>query len=137
LLLFAINQTLNTHCQASQPYQYTNADIYAIAHFISAPVSFNQCMVDLALIKQACNGPRSTKHENCLPFHCQLEETRAYCATNAQCKEAYKKSLTACLQVLLANHLVPAASISATPIALKPILIDFKKVQGENCIKVF
>jgi hypothetical protein len=32
---------------------------------------------------------------------------------------------------------VPAASTSATSITLKPILIDFKKVQGKDCIKVF
>jgi hypothetical protein len=32
---------------------------------------------------------------------------------------------------------VPAASTSATPIAPKPILIDFKKVQGKDRIKVF
>jgi hypothetical protein len=133
----AVDQTLDAHCQASQPYQYTDADVRAIARFVSAPVSFDQCAVDLALIEQARGGPHPTKHENRLAFRRQLEETCTRHATNAECKEAYKKSLTARLKVSLTDCLAPAASTSATPIAPKPILIDFKKVQGEDRAKVF
>jgi hypothetical protein len=136
-LPFAIDQTLDAHCQAGQPYRYTNADIHAIAHFVSAPVSFDQRAVDLALIEQAYGGPRLTKHENRLAFCRQLEETQARCAANTKRKEAHKKSLAARLEVSLANRLASAASTSATLIAPKPILIDFKKVQGEDRVKVF
>jgi hypothetical protein len=69
LLLSAVNQTLDAHCQAGQPYRYTNTDVRAIARFVSAPVSFDQCAVDLALIEQARGGPRPTKRENRLAFH--------------------------------------------------------------------
>jgi hypothetical protein len=133
----AVDQTLDAHRQAGQPYWYTNADVCAIARFVSAPVSFDQCAVDLALIEQARGGPRPTKRENCLAFRRQLEETRARRAANAERKEAHKKSLAARLEVPLADCLAPAASTSAVPIAPKPILIDFKKVQGEDCVKVF
>jgi hypothetical protein len=133
----AVEQTLDAHRQAGQPYRYTDADIRAITRFVSAPVSFDQRAVDLALIKQARSGPRPTKRENRLAFRRQLEETRACRAANAERKEAHKKSLAARLAVSLADRLAPAASTSATPIAPKPILIDFKKVQGEDRAKVF
>jgi hypothetical protein len=133
----AVDQTLDAHRQAGQPYRYTDADVYAIARFVSAPVFFNQCAVDLAFIEQARGGPRSTKRENRLAFRRQLEETRACRAANAEREEAHKKSLAARLEAPLADRLAPAASTSATPIALKPILIDFKKVQGEDRVKVF
>jgi hypothetical protein len=94
-------------------------------------------VVDLALIEQAHGGPRPTKRENRLAFCCQLEETRARRAANAKCEEAHKKSLAARLKDPLADRLAPAASTSATPIALKLILIDFKKVQGKDHVKVF
>jgi hypothetical protein len=132
-----VDQTLDAHRQAGQPYRYTDADVRAIACFVSAPVSFDQRAVDLALIKQARGGPHPTKHENCLAFRHQLEETRARRAANAECEEAYKKSLTARLEVPLANRLAPATSTSAAPIAPKPILIDFKKIQGKDRVKVF
>jgi hypothetical protein len=137
LLPSAVNQTLDAHHQAGQLYWYTDADIRAIARFVSAPVSFNQRAVNLALIEQSRSGPCPIKHENRLTFHRQLEETHACCATNAECKEAYKKSLTARLKVPLADYLASAASTSATLIAPKLILIDFKKVQGKDCVKVF
>jgi hypothetical protein len=137
LLPSAINQTLNVHCQASQPYWYTGADVRAIARFISALVSFDQHAVDLALIKQARSGPRPTKCENRLAFHCQLEETCTHRTANAECKDAHKKSLTTHFKVFLANCLAPAVSISAMPIAPKLILIDFKKIQGKDCVKIF
>jgi hypothetical protein len=133
----AIEQTLNAHRQAGQPYWYTDADVRAIARFVSASVSFDQRAVDLALIEQARGGPRPTKRENCLAFCRQLEETRARRAANAEREEAHQKSLAARLAVPLADRLVPAASTSATPITPKPILIDFKKVQGEDRVKVF
>jgi hypothetical protein len=133
----AVEQTLDAHRQAGQPYRYTDADVRAIARFVSAPISFDQRAVDLALIEQARGGPHPTKCENRLAFRRQLEETRACRTANAERKEAHKKSLAARLEVPLADRLTPAASTSATPIALKPILIDFKKVQGEDRIKVF
>jgi hypothetical protein len=133
----AVEQTLDAHCQASQPYRYTDADVRAIARFVLAPVSFDQRAVDLALIEQARGGPCPTKRENRLAFRRQLEETRARRAANAEREEAHKKSLAACLKVPLVDRLAPAASTSATPIAPKPILIDFKKVQGEDRVKVF
>jgi hypothetical protein len=133
----AIEQTLDAHRQAGQPYRYTNANVRAIARFVSAPVFFDQRAVDLALIEQARGGPRPTKRENRLAFCRQLEETRARRAANAEREEAHQKSLAARLAVPLADRLAPAASTSATPIAPKPVLIDFKKVQGENCVKVF
>jgi hypothetical protein len=133
----AVEQTLNAHRQAGQPYRYTDADVRAIACFVSAPVSFDQRAVDLALIEQARGGPRPTKRENRLTFRQQLKETRARRAANAEHEEAHKKSLAARLKVPLANCLAPAASTSATPIAPKPILIDFKKIQGKDHVKVF
>jgi hypothetical protein len=133
----AVDQTLNAHRQAGQPYRYTDADVHAIARFVSAPVSFDQRAVDLALIEQARGGPRPTKRENCLAFHRQLEETRAHHTANTEREEAHKKSLAARLEVPLADHLAPAASTSAVSIASKPILIDFKKVQGKDRVKVF
>jgi hypothetical protein len=136
-LLSTVDQTLDAHRQAGQPYRYTDADVHVIARFVSAPVSFDQHTVDLALIEQARGGPCPTKRENCLAFRCQLEETRTHCAANAEHEEAHKKSLAARLEVSLANCLAPAASTSATSIAPKPILIDFKKIQGEDCVKVF
>jgi hypothetical protein len=136
-LPFAVDQTLDAHRQASQPYRYTDADIRAIACFVSALVSFDQCAVDLALIKQARGGLRPTKRKNCLAFRGQLEETCARCAANAKREEAHKKSLAACFEVPFADRLTSAASTSAAPIAPKPILIDFKKVQGEDRVKVF
>jgi hypothetical protein len=132
-----VEQTLDVHRQAGQPYQYTDADIRAIARFVSAPVPFDQRAVDLALIEQARGGPRPTKRKNCLAFRRQLEETRACRAANAERKEAQQKSLAARLAVPLADRLAPAASTSATPIAPKAILIDFKKVQGKDRVKVF
>jgi hypothetical protein len=45
-------------------------DVYAIAHFVSASISFNQYAVDLALIEQARGGSRPTKRENHLAFYC-------------------------------------------------------------------
>jgi hypothetical protein len=136
-LLSAVDQTLNAHCQAGQPYQYTDADVRAIAQFVSAPVSFDQRAVDLAFIKQARGGPRPTKCENHLAFHRQLKETQACHATNAEHEETHQKSLATCLAVPLADCFAPAMSTSATSIAPKPILIDFKKVQGEDHVKVF
>jgi hypothetical protein len=133
----AIDQTLDMHCQAGQPYRYTDTDVCAIARFFSAPVSFDQCTVNLALIERACGGLHPTKCENRLAFYCQLEEIRACRAANAECKEAHKKSLAARLEVPLADRLAPAASTSATSIALKLILIDFKKVQGKDHVKIF
>jgi hypothetical protein len=133
----AVDQTLNTHRQASQPYRYTDADVRALARFVSAPVSFDQRIVDLALIEQARGGPHPTKRENRLAFHRQLKETRARRATNAKREEAHQKPLTARLTVPLADRLAPAASTLAIPIVSKPILIDFKKVQGEDRVKVF
>jgi hypothetical protein len=133
----AIEQTLDTHRQAGQPYRYTDADVCAIARFVSAPVSFDQRAVDLALIEQARGGPCPTKRENRLAFRRQLEETRARRAANAEREEAHQKSLTARLAVPLADRLAPAASTSATPIAPKPVLINFKKIQGEDRVKIF
>jgi hypothetical protein len=133
----AVNQTLDVHHQASQPYWYTNTDVRAIVRFVSAPVFFNQHIVNLALIKQAHSGPCPTKHENCLAFRRQLEETQAHHAANAKCKEAHKKSLAARLEVPLANRLALAASTSATSIAPKLILINFKKIQGKDRVKIF
>jgi hypothetical protein len=133
----AVDQTLDAHCQAGQPYRYTDTDVHAIARFVFAPVSFDQCAVDLTLIKQARGGLRPTKYENRLAFHRQLEETCTRCTANAEREEAHKKSFAAHLEVPLADRLTSATSILATLIALKPILINFKKVQGENCIKIF
>jgi hypothetical protein len=133
----AVEQTLDAHCQAGQPYWYTDANVRAIARFISASVLFDQRAVDLALIEQARGGPRPTKRENCLAFCRQLEETRARHAANAKRKEAHQKSLATHLAVPFANRLAPAASTSATPIAPKPVLIEFKKIQGEDCVKIF
>jgi hypothetical protein len=137
LLFSAINQTFNAHYQASQPYWYTNADVHAIAYFVSAFISFDQCIVNFTLIKQVCGGLCSIKCENCLTFCYQLEETHTHQATNAKCKEAHKKCLTTHLEVPFANCLMFAASISATLITLKLILIDFKKIQDEDHIKIF
>jgi hypothetical protein len=133
----AIEQTLDAHCQAGQPYRYTDADVCAIARFISAPVSFDQRAVDLTLIEQARGGPCPTKHENRLAFRQQLKETRARRAANAEREEAHQKSLAARLAVPLADRLAPAAFTSATPIAPKPVLINFKKIQGEDRVKIF
>jgi hypothetical protein len=133
----AVEQTLDAHCQAGQPYRYTDANVRAITHFVLAPVSFNQRAVDLALIKQARGGPCPIKYENCLAFCQQLEETQAHHTANAICKEAYQKSLATRLAISLADRLAPAASTLATPIALKLILIDFKKIQGKDCVKIF
>jgi hypothetical protein len=133
LLPSAIDQTLDSHHQASQLYWYINAEVRAIARF----VSFDQCTVDLAFIKQAHSGPHSTKHENCLIFCCQLKETRACCAANIKREEAYKKSLAAHFEVSFADCLAPAISTSATSIAPKPVLIDFKKIQGKDHVKIF
>jgi hypothetical protein len=108
----AVDQTLDAHRQAGQPYRYTDADVRAIARFVSAPVSFDQRAVDLALIEQARGGPRPTKRENRLAFCHQLEETCACRAANAEREEAHKKSLAACLEVPLADRLAPAASTS-------------------------
>jgi hypothetical protein len=132
-----IEQTLDAHRQAGQPYRYTDANVCTITRFVSAPISFDQQAVNLALLEQARNGPRPTKRENCLAFHRQLEETRAHHAANAKRKEAHKKSLADRLKVPFANRLASAASTSAASIAPKPILIDFKKVQGEDRVKVF
>jgi hypothetical protein len=137
LLPSAIKQTLDAHCQAGQPYWYTDADVCAIARFVSAPISFDQCAVDLALIEQTCGGLHPIKRENCLAFYRQLKKTRACHAANTERKEAHKKSLAICLAISLANRFAPATSTSATPIAPKPILINFKKVQGKDCVKVF
>jgi hypothetical protein len=137
LLPSAVEQTLDAHRQAGQPYRYTDADVHAIARFVSAPVSFDQRAVDLALIEQARGGPRPTKRENRLAFCRQLEETRARRATNAEREEVHQKSLAAHLAISLADRLAPVASTSAAPIAPKPILIDFKKIQGEDRVKVF
>jgi hypothetical protein len=87
--------------------------------------------------RQARGGPHPTKRENRLAFCRQLKETRACRAANAKREEAHKKSLAARLEVPLADRLAPTASTSAAPIAPKPILIDFKKVQGEDRVKVF
>jgi hypothetical protein len=125
------------HHQAGQPYRYTDADVCAIARFVSASVSFDQRAVDLALIEQARDGPRPIKRENHLAFRRQLEETQACRAANAECEEAHQKSLAARLAVPLTDRLVPAASTSATSIASKPVLIDFKKIQGEDRVKIF
>jgi hypothetical protein len=132
-----LEQTLNAHHQAGQPYRYTNADICAITRFVLAPVSFDQRAVNLALIEQARGGLRPTKRENRLAFRWQLEETRACRAANAKREEAHQKSLAAHLAIPLADRLAPATSTSATPIAPKLILINFKKVQGEDHVKVF
>jgi hypothetical protein len=137
LLPSAVDQTLNAHRQAGQPYRYTDADVRAIARFVSAPVSFDQRAVDLALIEQACGGPRPTKRENHLAFRRQLEETRARRAANAKREEAHKKSLAARPKVPLANRLAPVTSTSAASIAPKPILIDFKKIQGKDRVNIF
>jgi hypothetical protein len=94
-------------------------------------------MVNLALIEQVHIGPCPTKCENCLAFYHQLEETWACYAANTECKEAYQKSLTIYFAVLFADCLMPAASISATSIAPKLILINFKKIQGKDCVKIF
>jgi hypothetical protein len=136
-LPFAVEQTLDAHRQAGQPYRYTDADVRAIACFVSAPVSFDQQAVDLALIEQARGGPRPTKRENRLAFRRQLEETRARRAINAKREEAHQKSLAAHLAIPFADCLAPAAPTSATPIAPKPVLIDFKKIQGEDRVKIF
>jgi hypothetical protein len=94
-------------------------------------------VVNLALIEQAHCGPYSIKCENHLIFCHQLEKTRACCTANTEHKEAYKRSLAAYLKVPFTNCYVPAMSILATLITSKPISIDFKKIQGKDCIKVF
>jgi hypothetical protein len=132
-----IKQTLDAHRQAGQPYRYTDTNIRAIARFVSTPVFFDQRVVDLALIEQAHGGPRSTKCENCLAFRRQLEETRARRAANTEREELHQKFLAACLAVPFADCLAPAASTSATPIAPKLVLIDFKKIQGKDRVKIF
>jgi hypothetical protein len=109
LLPSAVDQTLDAHCQASQPYRYTDADIRAIAHFVSAPVSFDQGAVDLALLKQARSGPCPTKRENRLTFRRQLEETCTRRAANTKRKEAHKKSLATRLEVPFVDRLASAA----------------------------
>ena len=64
-LLKAVFDRLEEGRRNDKPYTYTDADVCAIARFVSQPVAnFNQLEVDLANSSKARGGaPLPTKHE--------------------------------------------------------------------------
>ena len=71
----------------NKPYSYTDADVRAIARFVSQPVNnFNQLEVDLANSSKARGGaPLPTKHEARLAWRCQEPDLSGHVRWTFRC----------------------------------------------------
>ena len=87
----AVFERLEEGRRSNKPYSYTDADVRAIARFVSQPVNnFNQLEVDLANSSKARGGaPLPTKHEARLAWrkkHAQdKEDLRRRVAERCKC----------------------------------------------------
>ena len=112
----------------NKPYSYTDADVRAIARFVSQPVNnFSQLEVDLANSSKARGGaPLPTKHEARLAWrkkHAQdKEDLRRRIAEHDA-----KKSLEERLAPRPLSERIAPRPATYTPVVRKPVLIDFAK----------
>ena len=121
-----------------KPYTYTDADVRAIARFVSRPVNdFNQLEVDLANSAKARGGaPLPTKHEARLAWrkkHAQDKEELRRRVTERDAKKSLEERLA---PRPLSERIAPRPA-TYTPVVRKPILIDFAKHSDKDRIGIF
>jgi hypothetical protein len=122
----------------NEPYRYTTGDVRAItAHVSRPPAPVSQLKADLQQLSAACNhAPLSTKREACLTFQKHQAEHREQ-LTAVRFQRAQQECRT--LEERLARPSL-AEQISKqtyTPIASKPIIIDFTKTIIADLVKIF
>jgi hypothetical protein len=115
----------------NEPYCYTSGDVQAIAAHVS------QLEADLQQLSAARNhAPLPTKHEACLAFRKhQAEHCEQLAAVQTQRAQQERWTLEERLaRPSLAERI---GEQTYTPIAPKPIVIDFTKTTTANLIGIF
>jgi hypothetical protein len=129
---------LEAGCLRNEPYHYTTGDVQAIAAHVlrpSAPVS--QPKADLQQLSAACDhAPLPTKREARLAFRKhQAERREQLAAVQTQRAQQERQMLEERLaRPSLAERI---GEQTYTPIAPKPIVIDFMKTTTTNLIRIF
>jgi hypothetical protein len=130
------------HLKASrlqnEPYRYTTGDVWAIAAYISRPPApVSQHEADFQQLSAARNhAPLPTKREARLVFQKnQAEHHEQLAAIWTQRAQQEHQTLEERLtRPFLAEQI---GEQTYTPIALKPIVIDFTKTTTSNLIGIF
>jgi hypothetical protein len=129
---------LEAGCSRNEPYRYTTGDIRAIATHVSRPPApVSQLEADLQQLSAARNhAPLPTKREARLAFRKNQAECREQLAVvwtqRTQQERQTLKERLACPS--LAEQI---GEQTYTPIALKPIIIDFTKTTTADLIGIF
>jgi hypothetical protein len=122
----------------NEPYHYTTGDVQAIAAHISRPsVPVSQLEADLQQLSATCNhAPLPTKREAHLAFQKnQAKHREQLAAVWTQCAQQERRTLEEHLtRPSLAERI---GEQTYTPIAPKPIVIDFTKTTTTNLIGIF
>jgi hypothetical protein len=122
----------------NEPYRYTTGDVRAIAAHVSRPpVPVSQLEADLQQLSAARNyTPLPTKREACLAFRKhQAKHREQLAAVQTQRAQQERRMLEERLaRPSLAEQI---SEQTYTPIALKPIVIDFTKTTTADLIGIF
>jgi hypothetical protein len=122
----------------NEPYHYTTRDVRAIATHISRPpVPVSQLEADLQQLSAARNhAPLPTKRKACLAFRKhQAKHREQLAAVRTQRAQQERQTLEECLaRPSLAECI---GEQTYTPIAPKPIVIDFTKTTTADFIGIF
>jgi hypothetical protein len=122
----------------NKPYHYTTGDVRAIATHVSRPpIPVSQLGADLQQLSAARDhAPLSTKHEARLAFRKnQAERREQLAAVRTQRTQQERWTLEECLACpSLAERI---GEQMYTPIAPKPIVINFTKTTTADLIGIF
>jgi hypothetical protein len=122
----------------NEPYRYTTGDVWAIAaHVLRPPVSVSQLEANLQQLSAARDhAPLPTKREAHLAFRKhQAEHREQLAAVRAQRAQQERRTLEERLaRPSLAEQI---GEQTYTPIAPKPIVIDFTKTTTADLIGIF
>jgi hypothetical protein len=122
----------------NEPYHYTTGDVRAIAAHISRPPApVSQLEADLQQLSTArAHAPLPTKREACLAFRKnQVERRKQLAAVRTQHAQQEQRTLEKHLARPSLTKQIGEQTY--TPIALKPIVIDFTKTTTADLIGIF
>jgi hypothetical protein len=122
----------------NEPYHYTAGDVRAIAAHVSRPPTpISQLEADLQQLSAARDhAPLSTKREACLAFRKNQAERREQLAA-VQTQRAQQERQTLEERLARPSLTERIGEQTYTPIAPKPIIIDFTKTTTTNLIGIF
>jgi hypothetical protein len=129
---------LEAGCSWNEPYRYTTGDVQAIATYVSRPPApVSQLEANLQQLSAACDhAPLPTKREARLAFRKNQAERREQLAA-VRTQRAQQERWTLEERLARPSLAERIGEQTYTPIAPKPIVIDFTKITTADLVGIF